>query len=167
VEKKVKNLEADVFQAQEDLAAAERARRAAETERDEYMEEINNHSSRGTLMADEKRRLEARIQALEEELEEEQGNLEASTDRNRKAQLAIEQLTTGEVLDDNNLSFCSSDHKSDEHLFSPPYCMFVSANFKQSEIAGRFTQPTFQIVLGPTGSEHEASLKFSKCFVVL
>lgn len=45
-------------------------------------------------MTDEKRRLEARISALEEELEEEQSNSELMVDRNRKAQLNIEQLTT-------------------------------------------------------------------------
>jgi myosin protein heavy chain len=48
-----------------------------------------------TLMIDEKRRLEARITALEEELEEEQSNSEILMDKARKAQLAIEQLTTG------------------------------------------------------------------------
>lgn len=41
-------------------------------------------SLRNTLQ-DEKRRLEARIAQLEEELEEEQGNMEAMSDRVRKA----------------------------------------------------------------------------------
>lgn len=45
-------------------------------------------------MIDEKRRLEARISTLEEEIEEEQSNNEILQDRARKAQLAIEQLTT-------------------------------------------------------------------------
>ena len=54
-----------------------------------------NFSVFSTLMADEKRRLEARIQALEEELEEEQGNSEILMDRTRKGQLSIEQLTAG------------------------------------------------------------------------
>jgi hypothetical protein len=49
-----------------------------------------------TLLLDEKRRLEARIATLEEELEEEQGNSELLMDRARKAQISIEQLTTGE-----------------------------------------------------------------------
>lgn len=48
-----------------------------------------------TLMIDEKRRLEARIASLEEELEEEQSNCEVYADKSRKAQLTIEQLTTG------------------------------------------------------------------------
>lgn len=45
-------------------------------------------------MIDEKRRLEARISTLEEEIEEEQSNNEILQDRARKAQLTIEQLTT-------------------------------------------------------------------------
>jgi len=48
-----------------------------------------------TLMIDEKRRLEARIATLEEELEDEQSNGEVLSDRVRKSQLTIEQLTTG------------------------------------------------------------------------
>lgn len=48
-------------------------------------------------MVDEKRRLEARIASLEEELEEEQSNSEMLMDKARKAQLTIEQLTTGTV----------------------------------------------------------------------
>ena len=68
----VKGLEADMIQLQEDLSAAERGRRTAETERDDLQEEINNSSNKGSLMSDEKRRLDARIASLEEELEEEQ-----------------------------------------------------------------------------------------------
>lgn len=45
-------------------------------------------------MIDDKRRLEARIATLEEELEDEQTNNELLSDRARKAQLTIEQLTT-------------------------------------------------------------------------
>lgn len=93
-ERKFKVLEAEVIQLTEDLASSERARRAAEAERDELQEEINSNSSKGSLMIDEKRRLEARISALEEELEEEQSNAELLVDRNRKAQLSIEQITT-------------------------------------------------------------------------
>jgi myosin protein heavy chain len=55
----------------------------------------NVHS---TLLLDEKRRLEARITALEEELEEEQSNSEILMDRARKANISIEQLTTGENI---------------------------------------------------------------------
>lgn len=45
-------------------------------------------------MIDDKRRLEARIATLEEELEDEQTNNELLSDRARKAQLTVEQLTT-------------------------------------------------------------------------
>lgn len=44
-EKKVKNMETDLVQLQEDLAASERARRAAESERDELAEELGTSSS--------------------------------------------------------------------------------------------------------------------------
>ncbi|XP_048269768.1 myosin heavy chain, non-muscle isoform X2 [Bombus affinis] len=92
-ERKVKSLEADLMQLTEDYASSERARRAAENERDELQEELNNNANKGTLMLDEKRRLEARIATLEEELEEEQSNGELLMDRARKAQITIEQLT--------------------------------------------------------------------------
>ena len=98
----VKVLEAEVLQLTEDLASSERARRAAETERDELQEEINSNSNKGSLMIDEKRRLEARISTLEEELEEEQSNSELLVDRNRKAQLTIEQITTELATEKSN-----------------------------------------------------------------
>lgn len=110
-EKKVKSLEADLMQLQEELSAAERARRAAEGDRDELQEELSNITGRGTLMADEKRRLEARIQALEEELEEEQSNSEAALDRNRKAQLNIEQITT-ELTSERSVSHKIENQRS-------------------------------------------------------
>lgn len=50
--------------------------------------------SLGSLLIDEKRRLEARIATLEEELEEEQSSNEVLLDRARKAQLSVDQLTT-------------------------------------------------------------------------
>lgn len=48
----------------------------AEAERDELQEELTQYTSKVTLGADEKKRLEARISSLEEELEEEQSNVE-------------------------------------------------------------------------------------------
>ena len=44
-EKKVKNLEAELAQLQEDLAASERGRKNVESERDELQDEINNSST--------------------------------------------------------------------------------------------------------------------------
>jgi len=94
MEKKVKNLEADMIQLQEDLSAAERARRTAEAERDDLQEEISSNAGKGSIMSDEKRRLDGRIAALEEELEEEQGNSEMLMERAKKAHVQIEQMTT-------------------------------------------------------------------------
>ncbi|KAJ6658902.1 hypothetical protein lerEdw1_019538 [Lerista edwardsae] len=71
----------------QELAAAERAKRQAQQERDELADEIANSSGKGALALEEKRRLEARIAQLEEELEEEQGNTELVNDRLKKANL--------------------------------------------------------------------------------
>jgi len=79
---------------QEDLSAAERQRRTAEAERDELAEELSSTGSKGALAIDEKRRLDARIAALEGELEEEQTQSEMLMERARKNQISIEQLTT-------------------------------------------------------------------------
>uniref|UniRef100_A0A8D2PHN5 Myosin heavy chain 11 n=1 Tax=Zosterops lateralis melanops TaxID=1220523 RepID=A0A8D2PHN5_ZOSLA len=89
-EKKAKSLEAELMQLQEDLAAAERARKQADQEKEEMAEELASAAA-GSLQ-DEKRRLEARIAQLEEELEEEQSNIEAMGDRMRKAVQQAEQL---------------------------------------------------------------------------
>uniref|UniRef100_A0A7M4FMC1 Myosin-9 n=1 Tax=Crocodylus porosus TaxID=8502 RepID=A0A7M4FMC1_CROPO len=88
-EKKMKNMEAEMIQMQEELAAAERAKRQAQQERDELADEIANSSGKGALAMEEKRRLEARIAQLEEELEEEQSNTEMVNDRLKKANLQV------------------------------------------------------------------------------
>uniref|UniRef100_A0A8C9THD4 Myosin heavy chain 10 n=1 Tax=Scleropages formosus TaxID=113540 RepID=A0A8C9THD4_SCLFO len=90
-EKKLKSLEAEILQLQEDLAASERGRRHAEQERDELADEIANSA---TALLDEKRRLEARIAQLEEELEEEQSNMELLNDRFRKTTMQVDTLNT-------------------------------------------------------------------------
>uniref|UniRef100_A0A6Q2XJJ3 Myosin-9 n=1 Tax=Esox lucius TaxID=8010 RepID=A0A6Q2XJJ3_ESOLU len=82
-EKKLKSMEADMIQMTEELAAAERVKRQAQQERDELQDEINNQA--------EKRRLEARISQLEEELEEEQCNTELVNDRLKRALLQTDQ----------------------------------------------------------------------------
>lgn len=46
MEKKVRTLEGDINQALEDAASSERARRAAESERDELQEEVSSSNSR-------------------------------------------------------------------------------------------------------------------------
>ncbi|XP_044158661.1 myosin-11 isoform X2 [Bufo gargarizans] len=92
-EKKAKSLEAELIQLQEDLAAAERAKKQAEMEKEELAEELAGSASGKSSLLDDKRRLEARIAQLEEELEEEQGNTEGMSDRMRKAVQQAEQLT--------------------------------------------------------------------------
>uniref|UniRef100_A0A673N2S1 Myosin-9 n=1 Tax=Sinocyclocheilus rhinocerous TaxID=307959 RepID=A0A673N2S1_9TELE len=84
-EKKVKSMEAEMIQLQE-LAAAERAKRQAQQERDELQDEINNQAAKG-------RRLEARIAQLEEELEEEQNNTELVNDRLKRTDQINVELT--------------------------------------------------------------------------
>lgn len=96
----------------QDLAAAERARKQAEAERDELSDELASNSSGKwvestvlcfcmvtkryftfsfapltlrSALSEEKRRLEAKIAQLEEELEEEQSNMEILNDRLRKS----------------------------------------------------------------------------------
>ncbi|KAM7008903.1 myosin-9-like [Tautogolabrus adspersus] len=93
-EKKLKNMEADALHFQEDLATAERLKRQVQTERDELQEEITNSITKNSQMAEDKRRLEARITQLEEELEEEQLNTEMVNDRLKRTALQTEQLTT-------------------------------------------------------------------------
>uniref|UniRef100_A0A3Q2XQV2 Myosin-9 n=1 Tax=Hippocampus comes TaxID=109280 RepID=A0A3Q2XQV2_HIPCM len=91
-EKKLKSMEADMLQMQEELGAAERAKRQAQLERDELQDEINNQATKNAQAAEERRRLEARIAQLEEEVEEEQCNTELMNDRMKKAMLQTEQM---------------------------------------------------------------------------
>ncbi|MED6235047.1 Myosin-9 [Ataeniobius toweri] len=91
-EKKLKGMEADMIQMQEELAAAERVKRQAQQERDELQDEINNQAAKNAQAAEERRRLEARIAQLEEELEEEQCNTELINDRLKKAMLQTDQI---------------------------------------------------------------------------
>ncbi|KAG7269945.1 hypothetical protein CRUP_005562 [Coryphaenoides rupestris] len=86
-EKKLKTLEAEILQLHEDLASSERGRRHAEQERDELQDEISNSTSGKSALLEEKRRQEARIAQLEEELEEEQGNMELLNERFRKTSM--------------------------------------------------------------------------------
>uniref|UniRef100_A0A671YG95 Myosin-9 n=1 Tax=Sparus aurata TaxID=8175 RepID=A0A671YG95_SPAAU len=91
-EKKLKAMEADMLQMQEELAAAERVKRQAQLERDELQDEMNNQAAKNAQIAEERRRLEARIAQLEEELEEEQCNTELTNDRLKKAMLQTDQM---------------------------------------------------------------------------
>lgn len=93
-EKRLKNLETDNLKLQEDLAAAERARRNAEMERDELQDEISGSTTGKSALLDEKRRLEARISQLEDELEDEQTANSDLLEKARRAGLQFEQSQT-------------------------------------------------------------------------
>uniref|UniRef100_A0A8C9W5J0 Myosin-9 n=1 Tax=Scleropages formosus TaxID=113540 RepID=A0A8C9W5J0_SCLFO len=91
-EKKLKSMEADMIQLQEELAAAERMKKQAQQERDELLWILFASSLCSSLNSEEKRRLDARIAQLEEELEEEQSNMELLNDRLKKALLQVDQM---------------------------------------------------------------------------
>ena len=63
---------------------AERARKHAESERDELAEEMNSNTSKGSAAIDEKRRLDQKLSQLEEELEDEQTMVEGLMEKERK-----------------------------------------------------------------------------------
>ncbi|KAM8870605.1 myosin heavy chain, non-muscle isoform 10-T10 [Spinachia spinachia] len=92
-EKKIQTLEAEVLHFTEELAVSERQRRQAQQERDEMADEMVNSSSGKAAVFEEKRRLDARVTQLEEELEEEQSNSELLAERQRKSTLQVETLT--------------------------------------------------------------------------
>ncbi|XP_034088748.1 myosin-11-like isoform X2 [Gymnodraco acuticeps] len=91
-ERRTKAMEADIAHLHEMLAAAERARKQAETERDELADELSSNSSGKSMLSDENRRMDAKISQMEEELEEEQANVESLNDRLRKSQQLVDQL---------------------------------------------------------------------------
>jgi myosin protein heavy chain len=93
-EKKLKNLENEFMQMQEDLGAAERARRAIEQERDELLEELNNNTAAKNAVAEERKKFENTVANLEEELEEERTQTELMQDKVKRANLQLEQANT-------------------------------------------------------------------------
>ncbi|VDK54241.1 unnamed protein product [Gongylonema pulchrum] len=62
-------------------------RRRAERERDDAIEELS--VKRGLINIEDKKRLEAKIYELEEQLEEEQNSNELSNDKLKKAQIQV------------------------------------------------------------------------------
>ncbi|KAH9417105.1 Myosin-9 [Dermatophagoides pteronyssinus] len=102
-EKRFKVSEAELIQAQEDLAASERLRRAFESERDEYLDEINNLAPLRSQIQDERKRFEAQISELQDRLEEEQSNTEVLVDRIKKMQTQVEQMNI-ELSNERSLS---------------------------------------------------------------
>ncbi|XP_072769181.1 uncharacterized protein myh14 isoform X3 [Nerophis lumbriciformis] len=90
-DKKIQTLEAEVRQLTEELSVFDRQRRQAQKEMAEMAEQIFNNSS-GKAHSDEKRRLEARVSQLEDELEEEQTNSEILRERHRKMTSQVETM---------------------------------------------------------------------------
>ncbi|RXN31490.1 myosin-11 isoform X2 [Labeo rohita] len=93
-ERKGRAMEAEILHLQEELATAERARKQAERERDEVAGEMASGSFGKSGMSDERRRLEAKIQHLEEELDEEQANTETLNERLRRSVQEVDQLNS-------------------------------------------------------------------------
>ncbi|XP_065181021.1 myosin-10-like isoform X2 [Sycon ciliatum] len=91
-EKKVKAMESDVLRLQEELAISDRSRRNIEAEKEELLEEAAGNNPRVHGLQEEKRRLEARIAQMEEELEEEQSVGEAAVEKQRKTQQQVDTL---------------------------------------------------------------------------
>ncbi|GMT07362.1 hypothetical protein PENTCL1PPCAC_29536, partial [Pristionchus entomophagus] len=91
VERRLRSAEAEYQRMAELNEQLSAAKRALEAEKEE-LEEMRGKG--GGFSSEEKRRLEAKITQLEEEIDEEQSNLEISLDKQRKAQLQVEQLTT-------------------------------------------------------------------------
>ncbi|CAP23200.2 Protein CBR-NMY-1 [Caenorhabditis briggsae] len=90
-DRKFRAVEAEREQLREANEGLMQARKLLELENDE-LEELR--AKGGGISSEEKRRLEAKISQLEEELEEEQSNCELAIDKQRKAQVQLEQVTT-------------------------------------------------------------------------
>lgn len=75
---------------QEELAQALRAKRNAETERDEASEELVVANREKTAAIEEKRKTEAKVNELEEERDEIEGDLQMADDRIQQLQLSVD-----------------------------------------------------------------------------
>ncbi|XP_076852214.1 uncharacterized protein myh11b isoform X2 [Brachyhypopomus gauderio] len=91
-ERRAKTMEANITHLQEELAGVERARKQVEAERDDLIEQQTSNSGR-SVSSEERHRLESRIKHLEEELEEEQGNVASLNDRLRRSVQQVDQLS--------------------------------------------------------------------------
>lgn len=98
---KVRNLEAQLVDLQEEVQQALRAKRLAEGERDEASEElVIANREKGTAI-DERRRTDQKLSEMEEERDELEGELESSHDRMQQLQILVETKDT-ELLDANS-----------------------------------------------------------------
>lgn len=92
LEKRLKSLELARNQAQEEMAQCERIKKAAIGERDELVEQVNQANAARNQLLDERKRTEAQMARLEEELEEHQSHAEATEERYKKAMAQVDQM---------------------------------------------------------------------------
>ncbi|CAD6199075.1 unnamed protein product [Caenorhabditis auriculariae] len=92
-DKRARKMEDEVKRLSSELSTALSAKRKVEAERDECVDEIAALKQAG-LGTEEKRRLEARVADLEDQLEEESSANDLAQEKLKKAQVQVEQLTT-------------------------------------------------------------------------
>jgi len=90
-EKKAKNMEGDLAQANDDLMTSERLKRAAQSERDDLSEENAALARERNTAQEEKRRLEGRINEVEEEKEEVEMMVDEGEERNRRLNAQLDE----------------------------------------------------------------------------
>ena len=93
-DKKIKTLEVQLLQAQEERDLAERQRKQAVADRDELQHEIDAIAAGKNAFSEDKRRYETRITQLEEELEEEQSNTEQVLEKYKRIQMDLDKMTS-------------------------------------------------------------------------
>uniref|UniRef100_A0A0R3S3V9 Myosin heavy chain, nonmuscle n=1 Tax=Elaeophora elaphi TaxID=1147741 RepID=A0A0R3S3V9_9BILA len=91
LERKLRTIDSENIRLLETNELLLNQKRHLEAEKDE-LEDARGRG--GGMNVDERRRLEAKVTALEEEVEEEQSLAELALDKQRKAQMQVEQLTT-------------------------------------------------------------------------
>ncbi|KAK4474731.1 hypothetical protein MN116_001856 [Schistosoma mekongi] len=102
LDKKYRILDADKVRLQEDLGLSERTCRSLKSDLNEALEELSAANNAKTLALEEKKRLEARITALEDQLEEMQSAVDATEERHKRAFNQMEQAQTDLSIEKNN-----------------------------------------------------------------
>ena len=101
-DKRIKQLEGEVATLREDVETAQRLRRQAEAELAELNKERNAGGLNKNVLSEEKRRLEQRVAALEEELEDEKTSSESAMERAIEATARAEQLSADLATERSN-----------------------------------------------------------------
>ncbi|CAH8583012.1 unnamed protein product [Schistosoma turkestanicum] len=102
LDKKYRMLDADKARLQEDLGLSERTCRSLKSDLNEALEELSAANNAKTLALEEKKRLEARITALEDQLEEIQSAMDATEERHKRTYGQMEQAQTDLSIEKNN-----------------------------------------------------------------